>query len=164
MRKKCAALLAVCVAALGMPTGVLAAGAQGATGGVQGVAKNAAQQNLSGVKVQVRGPNGQLAASGTTDASGSFSFAGLNPGLYTVEVLDAAGNIVGTSAAIGVTAGTMATVTVSAAAAGALAAAAGGGMGLFGLGTIATVAVVGAAGAATIAAIVVTRNDASPSQ
>jgi hypothetical protein len=136
------------------------AGAQGKpTGGLQGVAKDTAQQNLSGVKVQVRGPNGQLAATGSTNSSGSFSFAGLNPGSYTIEILDAAGNIVGTSASVTVTAGATATVTVTAAAAGAITAAAGGGLSLFGLGTIGTVAVVGGAAAATIATVVATKDN-----
>ena len=171
MRKSFAIGLMFVVAALGMPVGVFAAAApkpairQGqTTGGLQGVAKDAAQQNLSGIKVQVRGPNGQLAATGTTTSSGSFSFAGLNPGSYTIEIVDAAGNIVGTSAAITVTAGATATVTVTAAAAGAIAAAAGGGVSLFGLGAIGTVAVVGGAAAATIATVVTTQSNASPSR
>ena len=112
----------------------------------------------------MRAANGELVATGTTNTSGSFSFAGLSPGTYTIEILDAAGNIVGTSAAVVVTAGNAATVTVTAAAAGAIAAAEGGGVGLFGLGTIGTVAVLGAAAAVTIIAIQATKDDASPSR
>lgn len=171
MRKSFSVCLISAMAILGMPAGSFAAtpkapaARQGqATGGLQGVAKDAAQQNLSGVKVQVRGPNGQLVATGTTNASGSFSFAGLNPGSYTLEIVDAAGNIVGTSAAVTVTAGATATITVTAAAAGAIAAAGGGGVGLFGLGTIGTVAVVGGVAAATIATVVAVKDDASPSK
>jgi hypothetical protein len=166
MRKFFAFAVSFAIAMLGTPLGVAVASAapQMATGGVQGVAKNAQQQSLSGVKVQVRGANGQVAATGTTNASGSFSIAGLTPGSYTVEILDAAGNIVGTSSAVAVTAGGIATVSVTAAAAGAIAAAAGGGVSLFGLGTIGTVAVVGAASAATIAAVVATQTNASPSR
>lgn len=159
------------VAVLGMPVGTFAAAAKApavrqvqTTGGIQGVAKDAAQQNLSGVKVQVRDRNGQLVAVGTTNASGEFSFAGLNPGIYTIEIVDATGNIVGTSAAITVTAGATATVTVTAAAAGAIAAASGGGLRPFGLGHRAMVVVIGAAGALMVAGIVASRNDASPSR
>jgi hypothetical protein len=157
------------VSALGLPVGTFAAPGGAApqgqpTGGLQGFAKDAAQQNLSGVKVQVRGPNGQLAASGATNSTGAFSFSGLNPGSFTIEIVDAAGNVVGTSAAVTVTAGATATVTVTAAAAGAIAAAAGGGVSLFGLGTIGTVAVIGGAAAATLATVVATKNDASPAK
>jgi hypothetical protein len=165
MRKTFALALTVAVAAFGAPLGVLAAAPAGqATGSVTGVAKDAAQKALPKVKVQVRGANGQLAASGTTNATGAFTVPGLAPGSYTIEVLDAAGNIVGTSTAVTITAGSVATVTVTAAAAGAIAAAAGGGVSILGLGTLGSVAVIGAAGAATIGAIAATRNDASPSR
>lgn len=162
MRKAFAAVLAFVTATVGMPIGVAAG--QPPTGGVQGVAKDAAQQNLPGVRVQVRMPNGQLAATGTTNGAGSFSFAGLPPGSYTIEILDAAGNLVGTSATVTVTAGATATVTVTAAAVGAIAAAGAGGLGLFGLGTVGTVAVIGGAAALTTVAIVATKEDASPSK
>lgn len=157
MRKTVAVVLMSLVAG-GAPGSVLAA-RQSQTGGVQGIAKGANQQNLSGVRVQVRGANGQLAATGTTDAAGSFGMTGLTPGTYTVEILDAAGNIVGTSSGLTVTAGATATVTVTAAAAGAIAAASGGGLSLLGLGTIGTVAVIGGAAAATVGAVVATRNN-----
>jgi hypothetical protein len=167
MRKVFVIALTFIVAATGMRVGLSAAAParqQSATGGIQGVARNAQQQNLPGVRVQARASNGQLAASGTTNSAGSFSFAGLNPGTYTIEVLDAAGNIVGASASVVVIAGSTAHITVTAAAAGAIAAAAGGGLSLFGLGTIATVAVVGAATAATIVGVQATRRDPSPSR
>ena len=166
MRKAFAVSLMLVVAVPGMPVGTSAAPSVfpgQATGGIQGIAKDAAQKELPGVKVQVRGPNGQIAATGTTNSSGSFSVA-LNPGTYTIEIVDAAGNIVGTSAAITVTAGATATVTVTAAAAGAIAAAAGGGVSLLGLGTIGTVAVVGGAAALTTMAIVAKQATASPSR
>ena len=168
--RKAISVLVCMVSALGLPVGTFAASGGAAprqgqpTGGLQGIAKDAAQQNLGGVKVQVRGPNGQLAASGATNANGAFAFSGLNPGSFTIEILDGAGNIVGTSAMVTVTAGATATVTVTAAAAGAIAAATGGGVSLFGFGTVGTVAVVGGAAAATLATVVATKNDASPSK
>jgi carboxypeptidase family protein len=168
MRKVFAIALTFIVAAIGTGVGLLAAGSgrqqQSTTGGIQGVARDAQQQNLPGVRIQVRASNGQLVATGTTNSGGAFSFAGLNSGTYTIEVLDAAGNIVGTSALVAVTAGATATITVTAAAAGAIAAAGAGGVTLFGLGTIGTVAVVGAAAAATIVAVRATKNDSSPSR
>jgi carboxypeptidase family protein len=167
MRKLFVFAVSFAMALVGTPLGV-SAGVSGRqqpqTGGVQGVAKNAQQQNLSGVKVQVRGLDGQLAATGNTDSTGAFSVAGLAPGTYTIEIVDAAGNIVGTSAAVVVTAGSVATVTVTASAAGAITAAGRGGLSLFGLGTIGTVAIIGVAAAGTIAAIVATQNNASPSR
>jgi hypothetical protein len=167
MRKVIGLALSFIVAATGTGAGLLAAPParqQQPAGALQGVARNAQQQAMPAVRVQVRASNGELVASGTTNAEGAFSFAGLPPGTYTIEVLDAAGKIVGTSAAVAVTAGATATVNVTAAAAGAIAAAGGGGVGLFGLGTIGTVAVLGAAAAVTIIAIQATKDDASPSR
>jgi hypothetical protein len=132
-------------------------------GGIEGVVKDAAQQSLPGVWVQARAASGDLVATARTDSTGSFSLSGLRPGTYTIEVLDAADNIIGTSAAVAIAAGRTATVTVAAAPAGAIAAAAGGGLSLFGLGPIGTVAVLGAAAAGTVA-IQATQNDASPSR
>lgn len=164
MRKLCASLLVVVFVALGLPLGVPTLEAQPSLGGLRGTARNARQQSLPQVKVQVRGPDGSLVSTGTTNGAGQFSFAGLNPGNYVIEIVDAAGNIVGTSASVAVTAGATATVTVTAAAAGAIAAAGAGGVSLFGLGTIGTVAVVGGVAAATIATVVATQGDASPSR
>jgi hypothetical protein len=159
MRRALTVVLSLSLVLAGAPI----AFAQPPTGGLQGFARNANKQTLPKVNVQVRGADGQLAATGSTNAQGAFSFSGLNPGTYTVEILDAAGRIVGTSS-VTVTAGAVATVTVTAAAAGAIAAAGTGGLSLFGLGTIGTVAVIGAATAVTVATIVATRDDASPSR
>lgn len=174
MRKSFAVVMAFVAATFAMPAGLTAA-AKGArqdpskTGNLTGTAKDAAQQNLSGVRVQVRpvnpAPGQGLAATGTTNAQGTFSFAGLNPGQYIVEIVDAAGNIVGTTSAVTVTAGATATVSITAAAAGAIAAAgAAGAGGLLGLGTLGTVAVVAGAAAATIVGVQAVRDDASPSR
>jgi hypothetical protein len=166
MRKLSAVALVMALSASAIPAGLAAAEpsrrVQGPpqTGTINVVAKDAKQQNLPNVKVQVRRRDGSLAATGTTNAQGAFSFAGLNPGTYTVEILDAAGNIVGT-AAVSVTAGVTATVTIYAAAAGAIEAAGAGGLSLLGLGTIGTLAVVGAATAITIVAIRATQPTAS---
>ena len=95
----------------------------------------------------------------TTNAQGAFSFTGLNPGQYMVEIVNAQGAIIGTTAAITLSAGAMAAtgVTVTATAAGAAAggeAAAGGVGSFFGTtaGIITAVAIVGGVTAAIIAA------------
>jgi hypothetical protein len=139
MRKAFCVLMIV-----GLIAPVVPAGGQEATGGVQGTARDAQQQTLANYTVQVRNvQTGDLVGSGTTNASGQFTFSGLTPGSYVVEIVNAAGEIIGTTAPIAVAAGTMASVTVTASAAGALAAAGGGGFGIFGLGTAASAAIIG---------------------
>ena len=175
MRKVFAATLVVGMAFAGTPVGAFTAPAAGntmqgpqnppGTGGVQGVAKDAQQQNLPGVRVQVRAANGQLAATGTTNAAGEFVFTGLNPAAYTIEIVNAAGDIVGI-ATVTVGAGATASVALTASAVGALTAPAGtaGGLSLLGLGTLGTAGVLGAAGAVAIVAVETSKKDASPSR
>jgi hypothetical protein len=130
---------------------------QGAS--VTGVAQGADKAPLRNYTVQVRNANtGQLAGTTTSNQAGQFSFASLQPGNYVVEIVDAAGKVVGLSPSISVAAGATVTVTVSATAAGAIAAAAGGGFSLLGLGPLASVAVAGAASAAAVTAVVATRD------
>lgn len=51
-------------------------------------------------------PAGQVKSmSGQSAPDGAFSFAGLSPGNYVVEIVDAAGKVVGTSASLSVAAG-----------------------------------------------------------
>jgi hypothetical protein len=115
--------------------------------------------------VQIRNvQTGQLVATGTTDGSGQFTFAGLAPGSYVVEIVNASGAIVGTTAPIAVAAGTTATVAVTASAAGALAASGGAGFGIFGLSTAASAAVIGGVAVGITAGVIATRDDASPSR
>jgi hypothetical protein len=115
------------------------------------------------VKVQLRDlGTGKLVAATTSDDAGQFRFRDLGAGTYAVELVNDAGQFIGTSASITVAAGaTLTGVTVTelaATQAALLAAAAGGG----GLSTALIVAAV-AAGAG-IAALVVVHNNASPSQ
>jgi hypothetical protein len=85
-----------------------------AAGTINGSVQSAAGQKPANCKVQVRNlENGQLAGT-TTSNGGSFSFAGLAPGNYVIEVVDAAGAIAGTSASIPVAAGATVSTTVSA--------------------------------------------------
>jgi hypothetical protein len=138
---------------------------QQGTGSITGTAKGANGESLSNYTVRARNPaTGQIAAQTTSNSAGTFSFTGLAPGNYVVEVVNTAGQVVGLSSALAVTAGGTAAVTVTATAAGAAAAAAGGGFSLFGLGTAASIAVIGGAAAAGIVAIVAANNNASPSK
>ena len=144
--------------------GALAASAQGAT--LKGIAQGADQKPLPNYTVQVRNvANGQIAGTTTSTAAGSFSLEGLTAGNYVIEIVDAAGKVVGLSSSISVAAGATVTVTVNATAATALlGAAAGGGVSLFGLGPLATIGLISAAGVATVAGVVVAKKDASPSR
>lgn len=146
--------------------------AQAATGAINGTAQSSAGQTLSNYTVQLRNlQTGQLAGTTTSNTAGSFSFAGLNPANYVIEIVNEAGVVVGSSASIAVAAGATVTVTVSATAAAAIAAtgaaagavAAAGGAAAAGVSTaivVTTVAI--AAGIAGAVAIAV--NDSSPSR
>src|SRR3989442_10120428 len=97
-----------------------------ATGGIQGTATSSTGQTLPNFTGQLRNlQSGQLAGSTTSNAAGSFSFTGLTPANYVVEVVNQAGTIVGSSSAVAVTAGATGTVTVSTTAAAAIAGARG---------------------------------------
>jgi hypothetical protein len=134
---------------------------QGQAASLSGEAKGPTGETLANSTVQLRNVNtGQLVGTTTSNATGAFTFSGLPAGTYAVEVLNAAGQIVGTSAAVSVTAGAAVTgVTVGATAAGVAAGAAAGG-GISTAVVVTTVAVV--AGVAGTVAIV--RANASPSR
>ncbi len=167
MRRLIAIVLAATIVAAtpaALPAAVRAPRQEG-TGSIQGVAHDAQRQILANHTVQVRNvQTGQLVGTGTTNQAGSFSFAGLQPGNYVVEIINAAGQIVGATAPIPVAAGTVAAVTVTASAAGALAAAGGAGFGIFGLSTAASAAIIGGVAVGITAGVVATTNNASPSK
>lgn len=172
MRRVLSLGLVMAVAAVGMPVGAYAAtkapaARQGQeTGSLNGIAQGADRAPLRNYTVRVRNvADGQIAGTTTSSGAGEFTFAGLQPGNYVVEVVDAAGQVVGLSPTLGVTAGAAMSVTINASAGGAItAAAASGDFSLFGLGTIGSVAVITAAGVAGVTAVVATRGDASPSR
>ena len=112
---------------------------------------------------------GQLAGSTTSNAAGSFTFTGLNPANYVVEVVNQAGTIVGSSSAVAVTAGATVTVTVSTTAAAAIAgaggaAAAAGGGAATAAGVSTAVIVTTVAAAAGVAAAIAVAVTGSPSR
>ena len=99
---------------------------------------------LSNITVRLRNvDNGQLVGNTTSSATGQFSFPGLSPGNFVIEMVSANGTIIGTSASVALTAATMVATNVTVGASAASIAAAGG-AGAIGAGS--------AIGAATAAA------------
>ena len=141
-------LLAVVVACTlsAAPLLEAAGGAQG-TASVAGTARSNAGQPMANSTVQLRNlMTGQLVGTTTSSAAGGFTFTGLPAGRYAVEVVNAAGEIVGTSAALDVAAGAaISGVGVAAGAEGA--AAAGTGLSTGAIITITAVAVGAGVGA-----------------
>jgi len=75
-------------------------------GSLSGAAMTSTGQAMPNVAVQLRElETARVVATTTTTAMGSFTFAGISAGQYVVEIVSAAGQIIGTSAAVAVTAG-----------------------------------------------------------
>ena len=86
------------------------------SGTITGVARSTAGQPLGGHSVRVRSVRtGDVVATATTSANGSFVVPNLDPGSYVVEIVDTAGRIVGTSAIATVVEGSIASLMVTAA-------------------------------------------------
>jgi hypothetical protein len=135
---------------------LLAAQAPAAPGSITGTARSSNGQTLPNYTVRLRNlQTGELASTTTSNVVGSFSFTGLSPASYVVEVVNASGAIIGSSAPIVVTAGAAASITVTATAA---AAAATGG----GISTALIVTTAAIAAGVTGVVIAVSRDDASP--
>ena len=144
-----------------------ATAAQLATGEISGAVRSTSGNPIPNISVQLRNTTtNQLSNVVTAGPDGEFSFRALAPGDYVVEVVNAEGAVVGTSALIALNGPAMAAgnivVTLSAAGARAAAAAAGGGGSFFtstwGIVTIAAI------GAGVVGVTVATRPDASPSR
>ena len=126
------------------------------TGTITGVAKATAGQPLGGHSVRVRSVRtGDVVATATTSASGSFAVPNVAPGQYVVEIVNTAGRIVGTSAIASVVDGSMTSLTVTAASTELV----GGASGV-------VIAVIVAASVVGVIAVVAATNgdEASPSQ
>jgi len=94
---------------------VFAAGAAQApvNSSMSGSVRNSDGRSVANTTVRLRDlETGQLAATTTSDAAGQFSFPGLAAGSVTVEIVNAAGEIIGSSAPISVTAGSAITGVV----------------------------------------------------
>jgi hypothetical protein len=161
--------LSVIVLAVAFAVGASVMAAPQGTGKIEGIAKDANQKPLAGVTVQCRNTaTGQIVGTQQTSSTGAFSFTGLLPGTYVVEIVDRDGKIIGVSAGMQLTPAAMAItgVAIAATAAGAVAgaAAAGGGLGAF-LSSTTGLLVLGGVAAATVAGVIIaTRSDASPSK
>jgi hypothetical protein len=161
-------VLSALVVALIVPTvPVFAAPARAGqlpSGTISGVARSASGQPLPDHVVRLRNAEtGQLTASTTSGAAGEVSFAGLNSGTYVVEVLNAAGQVIGTSAAIVLSPLAMVAsgLVIQASAIGA-AAAAGSAGGAFLTSTLGIVTIAAVA-AGVVGAVAVVRNSADAS-
>jgi hypothetical protein len=135
----------------------LAAAAQG-TATLSGTARSSSGEPIEDCTVQLRDVmTGQLAGTTRCDRAGAFLFTSLNPGSYVVEIVNADGVVIGTSAVSAVAAG--ATVAISLTAATAAAATTGGG-----LSTAVIVSMLAAAAGVAAVVIAVNRGTASPSR
>jgi len=156
MRRLFAAIVACALSV--SPLLKAAPGAQ-PTASVAGTARSSAGQPVGNATVQLRNlMTGQLAGTTVSSSAGAFSFMGLPAGRYAVEVVNAAGEVLGTSAALDIAAGAaISGVGVAAGARGAAAAAAG-------LSTGAIVAITAIAVGSGVAVYAGQRDDASPSR
>ncbi|HMF99161.1 MAG TPA: carboxypeptidase-like regulatory domain-containing protein [Vicinamibacterales bacterium] len=118
-------LVSTLIAVIVLPAGLLEAapisGVRAAVGTISGSARSASGQLLPSVAVRVRNvQTGQLEGAVNAGSDGQFSFSALGPGLYTVEIVNAAGQVLSTSAPVLLTAtatsATGVTATTSAAA------------------------------------------------
>jgi Carboxypeptidase regulatory-like domain len=166
---RCAAALAlVCALSVSVPIGAAPRlGGFGQAGAsLSGTATSSSGQTVANATVRLRNlATGQLAGTTTSNAAGAFGFTGLQAGNYVVEVVNAAGQIIGTSASIGVAAGatiTGVTVTASAAMIGGAAGAAGVPAG--GISTAVVITSVAVAAGVAGAVAVATSGTASPSR
>ena len=116
---------------------------------------------LVGYKVQLRNTDTKaLVGNMKTGAGGAFKFTGLPVGNYVVETVDDKGDIIATSATIGLAAGAMVAANVGVATSAAVAGAAAAGTGLAASTIIITT---GAVLAGTGLAVVAVNNNASAS-
>jgi hypothetical protein len=138
-------------------------------GSLSGTATSSSGQTLANMTVQLRNlATGQLVGTTTSSATGAFSFTGLPPGRFAVEVVNQAGQVIGTSAAITVAAGTAVTGVTVGATAASLAAGAGAAAGMAAAGSgagvsMAAIVTTVAATAGLVGAVAV-GSDVSPSR
>ena len=164
MRRFLSIVLVTAVTALGVPVGLLAADSTSVS--LNGTAFTVNLKPLPNATVQIRNfQTGSRVSSAISDQDGTFSFSGLEPGTYIIEIVDVSGRVIGMTAPFTLGSGHNSNVSVVATAEGAASTSSqGGGFSLFGLGPVTSRAVLGAAGAAAVTAVVATRPDASPSR
>jgi hypothetical protein len=159
-RRVCALILAGALVAL--PASSAAAAAQGG-GQISGTARAADGRALPGHTARLRAVNGGTVASATTGTAGQFTFAGVAPGEYLVEIVDAAGRVVASSAPVSLTAATAVIAGVAATAPAAGVAAGGFSLASF-FTSSAGIITAGAIAGGITAGVVAARAPASPSR
>jgi hypothetical protein len=117
-------------------------------GSITGTARNGKQAPVPNATVRARDVNtGNVAGTQLTNSAGSYTFNGLKPGNYLIEVLDSSNKVVATSSMVAVHAGEVVTASVS------LSAAAGGLAGVLGAHALMIAVVAGTAAAAGVLAV-----------
>jgi hypothetical protein len=163
--KRFFALALVCaLVGLGLPSTTFAAARQ-QNGQISGTARTQGGQALANTTVRIRNVGtGQPAGTAQTSATGEFSFSNLPAGSYIIEIVDANGQVIGTTAALSLTASatSLTGVAVTASASGSGAAAAAAGHSFFK--STGGIVLLAAAGGGAVAAIVATRGDESGSK
>lgn len=169
IRRTFTLLVIITLASFGLPIPAQAAAAQAqqTLGQISGTAQSQGGQAAANVTIRVRNiDTNQIGGTTQSAADGSYSVGGLNAGNYVVEVVDTAGNVIGTTAPISLAAGQVITgvaLTTTAAAAAAAAAAATAG-GLASIFTTTGLLVLAGAAAAAVAGVTTTGTTASPSR
>jgi len=136
-------------------------------GSIAGTATSQTGEALPNVTVQLRDlSTGQVVQTKTTNDKGEYAFEALPAGNYAVEAVNAAGQVIGTSASISLTAGQALGGVVLQANAGLLTAGGAAAAGGAGANTAVSAAVMiaVAAGTAFIGAQTTTSNSSSPSR
>ncbi len=107
MKRFFALALVVALIGLGIPAPLAAAGPQ-ANGQITGSVKCEDRSALKNVTVRVRNVGtGQLGGTNRTNDQGDFAFQSLPTGNHIIEVVNSDGKIMGTSAQIALTPGTL---------------------------------------------------------
>ena len=100
------ALIAVALSVTSVQLIAARPGQPASSASLSGTASDVNGHVLSDSSVQLRNVStGQLVATGMTNGVGQFSFERLPPGSYVVEVVNSAGQIIGTSGSVVVSAG-----------------------------------------------------------
>jgi hypothetical protein len=163
MRKFLSMAVVMALAATSTPAVMVAAANSSIS--VVGTAYSVNMQPISNAEVQIRDlKSGSRVNTTLSDVSGSYSFKGLRPGTYVVEVVDKSGRVLGMSAPFVLGAAPAVTVSVVAVGQGTATLGAGAGFSILGIGPVTSLLVVGAAGAAAVTAAVAARPNASPSR
>lgn len=170
MRKVFVFALVFTVSVVGAPASAVAASTAATSvqaesaGKLVGVLKDAAGKPLQNVTVNVIDQAGKVVGSVATDANGLFSVANLPAGSYSIQAVNAAGQVLAGASSLSVAAGATTTIAATATATGTLAVAAGSAGFIAALGGPIAAAALASAGVVGAVAIQQALRDASPSK